>query len=104
MMLAGSTGPIVGAAIARRRRKIFVAFRTLSATSPDSARTLFELGITTSRLFRTQLRRKVIVQLEGDKYYLDEYREKDAERLRHRIAFGMIAALLAFLFIALLLR
>ena len=103
-MSPGSIAPIVGAAIARRRRKIFEAFRTLSATSPNSAKTLFELGITTSRLFRTQLRRKIIVRLVEDKYYLDESREKDVERLRHRIAFGMIAAMLFFLFIALLMR
>ena len=95
---------MVGAIIARNRRKIFEAFRTSSATSPTNARTLSEIGVKNSILFRTQVRRKVIIQVETDKYYLDETREKEMDRLRHRIVASVISAMLIFLLIMLLYR
>ena len=104
MIFPGSSAPIIAARLARNRRKIFEAFRTSSATSPTNAKTLSEIGIKSSNLFRTQVRRKVIVQVENEKFYLDEAREREMDRLRHRIVASVISAMLIFLLIMLLYR
>ena len=101
-MPPASSAPIIAAIIARKRRKIFEAFRTASATSPTNAKSLSDIGIKNSNLFRTQVRRKVIVQVQNDKYYLDKVRVKEMDRLRHRIAASVIIALLVFLLIMIL--
>ena len=104
MIFPGSSAPIIGARLARNRHKIFEAFRISSTTSPTNAKTLSEIGIKNSHLFRTQVRRKVIVQVENEKFYLDEAREREMDRLRHRIAAGVIITLLIFLLVMVLNR
>ena len=64
----------------------FEAFRASSTISPSSAKLLSEIGITDSNLLRILLRRKVIVHIEGDKYYLDEDRLNQTNQLRNRLA------------------
>jgi len=89
---------IVAAIVARKRRKIFEAFRRASAVSPGSGKKLNELGITDSNQFRIQLKREVIVQLPGDKYYLDEKRSKEIDRLQYWGLF--IGLIIVFVFVA----
>ena len=99
-----SNAPIIAAIIAKKRRKIFEAFRASSATSPTNGKTLADLGVKNSNLFRIQVRRKVIVQLQDDKYYLDEARLKELDQLRHRLAFISITAVIIIALILLLNR
>ena len=95
---------MVAAIIARKRHKIFEAFRASLATSPANGKTLAEIGVTNSNIFRIQVRRKVIVQQQDERYYLDEARLKEIDRLRHRLASIVIVAFLIFLLIVLLNR
>jgi hypothetical protein len=83
----------------RKRRRIFDAFRMSSATSTERAKNLSELDISKSILFANQVRQKVIVSSQDNKYYLDEDRLEKVIRLRRRIAFVLGVGLLIFAFI-----
>ena len=83
--------------MAKKWLKFFEAFRSSSAISPTSGKTLSEIGITDSNLLRIQVRRKVLVQLDNDKYYLDEVRLGQVNRLRNRLAVIPLVAIVIFL-------
>jgi len=89
-----SNAPIAAVVVARQRRKIYEAFRTSSATSPNNAKTLVELDLHDSLLFRIQVRRKAIVQSAANKYYLDEARLLEVDRQRRTTA---LIAVLVFI-------
>jgi hypothetical protein len=83
----------------RKRRKIFNAFRTSSATSPECAKSLSELGIHTSMLFASQVWQKVIVSTQEGLYYLDEARFEKVMRVRRRMVFVLGVCMCIFAFI-----
>jgi len=89
-------------AMAKKWQNFFEAFRASSTTSPSSAKTLSEIGITDSNLLRILVRRKVIVQTQGDKYYLDEVRLKQTNQLRNRMALIPIVLILISLLVLLI--
>jgi len=76
----------------KNRRKIIRAFRRAQATSAQSARSLAEIGLHESLVFRIQKSRGVVVETEPGRYYLDEEQEAKNKRLR-RILLAFIMAL-----------
>ena len=93
-----STAPIAAVIIARKRREIIEAFRASSATSPERAKTLSELGLKESNVFRIQVWQKAIVQSGYNRYYLDEVRmiEVDHQR-RRKILFSLLASIVVLI-------
>jgi hypothetical protein len=103
-MISSSSAPMIADVMAKKWRSFFEAFRTSSATSPNSAKTLSEIGIKDSNLLQIQFRRKVIVSIHNDKYYLDEGRLKQVNRLRNRLALIPFVVIVIFLLVLLLYR
>lgn len=85
-MIPSASAPMIAESMAKKWQNFFEAFRASSATSPCSAKTLSEIGIADSNLLRILVRHKVIVQSQGDKYFLDEVRLKQTNQLRNRMA------------------
>ena len=93
---------IVIALAQRKRHKIVDAFRRSSATAPERAKSLTDLGMSNSFLFGNEVQQHVIVSPQESLYYLDENRLETVTHLRRRIAFVLgvclfIAALILFL-------
>ena len=80
-----SFAPAFAAIIGKKRRKIIEAFRLAAATTPNNAKTLAELGLSDSNLFKMQIIRKAIVPNQEDRYYLDERRMIEIQRQRRII-------------------
>ncbi|MHC4519414.1 MAG: hypothetical protein ACYTAS_12560 [Planctomycetota bacterium] len=55
-------------------KRLVRTFRSLGATSKETARTAAELGCATNKVFRYLLEDGVIVAAEGQRYYLDNDR------------------------------
>jgi hypothetical protein len=85
-MIPNASASMMADVTAKKWLNFFEAFRASSTTSPDSAKSLSEIGITDSNLLHILVRRKVVVHTEGDKYYLDEDRLKQTNQLRNRLA------------------
>ncbi|MGD0590756.1 MAG: hypothetical protein ABSA44_08160 [Bacteroidota bacterium] len=103
-MIPDSSASMIATVNAKKWREFFAAFRTSSATSPGNAKTLSEIGILDSNRLRIQVRRKVVVQIQDDKYYLDEGRLNQVNQLRNRLAIIPIAAIIIFLLVLLFYR
>ena len=68
--------------IAIKRRRIIRAFREAGATSPGSAKTLDEIGLHHSLLVHVQKLRRVLIEVEAGRFYLDESRYRSVQRMR----------------------
>jgi hypothetical protein len=92
-MSPASVAPVAAAIIRRKRRKIYQAFRTNAALSPNSAKSLAELKIDRNRFFDSFLQHEVIKTTPHGKYFLDEQRLTEFHRQRHRLLIVPIIAL-----------
>lgn len=88
--------PAIAAVIRRREREVVDDFRRGGATSPTTAKSLAELGLTDSWPVRRLQRRAVIREPEPGIMYLDEEVWAAVRRTRRRVAltFGAVMLLL----------
>ena len=93
-MSAGWGAGALAAIIAARRRSIIRRFRAAGAHTVDSARTLAEIGIHRSLLLNMMARRRVLVRLADDRWWLDETAER-ADRRRRLLILAIILSLVA---------
>jgi hypothetical protein len=91
---AGGSGSITAAIVAKKRRRVIRAFVKAGATSPETAKTLAELGVHSSPILRVQKQRGVIVPVNEERYYLDEARELEVARKRRVIVLIAVAVIL----------
>lgn len=61
-----------GAVIVRRQNQFMRAFRRAGAVSPDTARSLDELGLRESWVFRRMAARGVFVRVDGGRWHVSE--------------------------------
>lgn len=90
-------GTAAAAAIIRREKDLVDRFRALGASSPDTARTLVQVGADQGVAWRRLLDHAVVRTTAGGMYYLDEPSWRAVTRIRRRLAlvFGVIALVLA---------
>jgi hypothetical protein len=89
--------PAIAAVIRRKEREVVDDFRRGGATSPTSARSLADLGLSDSWPVRRLQRRAVIREPQPGILYLDEEVWQAVRRTRRRVALtvGVIFLLLA---------
>jgi len=90
---------IIIVVVNRRRHRIYDGFRVSSATSPERARNLSDIGIRPSILFAYKVKQKVIGTTGDHTYYLDEERLEKVIHVRRKIAFVLGVSVLIFAFI-----
>ncbi len=90
MAPATGSGAVAAGAVARKRRKIIRAFREHGATSPETARSLTEVGLSEGLLVHIMKFKHLIVNVGGDRFYLDTAREQASERTR-RVVIAVVA-------------
>jgi|JI10StandDraft_1071094.scaffolds.fasta_scaffold44944_5 hypothetical protein len=101
--MTGTTSPVPAILIARKRRKIIEAFRAAGSDRPEKAVTLESIGLRKSNLVRLMTLKGALVEVEPERYYLNEGREAELARLRHAVLFGLaILPLLIFAIVRLL--
>ncbi len=61
-----------GAAIILKQNKLMRTFRDAGAVSPDTARSVQELGVRNSWVFRRLVSRGVFILVGTERYYMDE--------------------------------
>lgn len=92
----------MGAAVAvihRKQRDIVEVFQGAQATAPERARVPDDLGIDRGAVFNGLVRRAVIREAGGGRYYVDELSWKAMHSMRHRkLAVVGVIALLAIAF------
>ena len=88
--------PAIAAVIRRREREVVDDFRRTGATSPTTAKSLQDIGLSDSWPVRRLQRRAVIREPEPGIMYLDEEVWTAVRRTRHRVAllFGSVLILL----------
>jgi len=93
-MLPGvtGTGAVAAGVVARKRKRIIRAFREHGATSPEMARSLVEVGLSDNLLVHVMKLRHIIVNVGGDRFYLDTAREREVERTRMVVAAVFVLA------------
>jgi hypothetical protein len=74
--------------------RIMRAFRRAGATSPDTAKTLEEVGCRRNLSFRKLERRGVLVEVPGPRYYLDEDAAEEFATYRRTIFLLSLAVIL----------
>jgi len=90
-----------GAVVAAQRKKIVRQFISTGATSYKESRTLKELGLRNSLIFKKLIRQGIIVEATFDRYFIDLEKYEEEERERRRlvtillvlIALGFVVAL-----------
>jgi hypothetical protein len=89
--------PAIAAVIRRREREVVDDFRRGGATSPTTARSLTDLGLSDSWPVHRLQKRAVIREPEPGILYLDEEVWAAVRRMRRRVGliFGTILVLLA---------
>jgi hypothetical protein len=98
---SGSTAAI---ALGARRRRIVGAFEKHQATSPDSARTLAEMGLSESRTLQ-RLQDAGVVAATGGRFYLNRERWGEYRSVRRlRASLVLVLAALAAITFALMSR
>ena len=93
--VVGGSGAAAAGIIARKRKKIINAFKEHGATSPETARSLVEVGLSDSPLAHVMSLRHVIVNVGGDRFYLDTERAKAVERTQRVVVLISILAVAA---------
>ena len=76
------------------------SFIKANATNLENARTLDEIGCSDSRTFRRLLSKRVLIQCEDRKYYLDlkAYDNFIKDERKHFVIIGIFLILLLFLY------
>lgn len=97
---SSSSGAVEAGLIARKRRRIIRAFREHGATSPETARSLAEVGLSEELLLHVMKLRHLIVDAGGDRFYLDTARERAIERSR-RVVVAVVMLIVVVVFIVL---
>ena len=90
-------GAVAAAAIIRREKEIVDRFRSMGASSPETARSEIQLGTEHGVAWRRLIDHAVVRSTPAGLFYLDEPSWRALQRLRHRLAlvFGLIAIFLA---------
>ena len=98
----GQLGPaLVLLVLAWRVRKTVSRFREAGVTAPEHARSLPDLEIRNGGAIRLLRRRGVLVEVEAERYYLDEA-AYGRWRKRRRIVLAVVLGLLAIFVIVLM--
>jgi len=83
------------------RQRLLRAFRTAGALSPERARTMQQLGLTASDLFRNYREHDIVREPKAGEFYLDEDAEQERQmNLVRWVMVPVIAFLLALLLFA----
>lgn len=98
-VVSGSGGVAAGV-VARKRRKIIRAFREHGATGPETAKSLTDVGLSEGPLLHVMKLRHVIVDVGGDRFYLDTAREQADARAR-RVLVAAVVIVVAVVFVVL---
>src|SRR5690242_3992328 len=85
------------AVILRKEREIVNTFRGVGATSSERARDPSELGVDKHLPFERLIRRAVLRDAGGGRYYLDELSWNALRSLRRRLILIMLAIIVALL-------
>jgi hypothetical protein len=80
--MTAPAGSIAATVASRNRRRIIKAFRKAAAVSPETARTLEDIGVTKSPLLKMMKARGVLVEVDENRFYLDEQREQKTRQNR----------------------
>ena len=88
--VVSGSGAVAAGVVARKRRKIIRAFKAHGATSPETARSLVEVGLSEGLLLHVMKLKHLIVDVGGDRFYLDTARERAVERTR-RVVVAVVA-------------
>ena len=86
--------PAIAAVIRRREREVVDDFRRTGATSPTTAKSLQDIGLSDSWPVRRLQRRAVIREPEPGVMYLDEEVWAAVRRTRRRVALTVGSALI----------
>lgn len=90
------------AVIVRKQREIVDCYRAAHATAPTQARDPGELGVEHSMIFKGLVRRAVLRDVGGGRYYLDEPAwEAFGNSRRRLVLMALILALLAVIVVSL---
>ncbi len=89
-----------GAIVAAQFRKIVRSFQTREAYSSATARTVEELGIRHSLIFRRLVRKGVIIESGSEKYYLDKDRLEQYTKIRRKVVLLILLAIACAVLIA----
>lgn len=100
-MLPGVTasGAVAAGVVARKRKRIIRAFREHGAKSPEMARSLVEVGLSEGLLVHVLKLRHIIVDVGGDRFFLDIARERAVERARRVVAAVVVLVVAAVLIV-----
>jgi hypothetical protein len=90
MANGGVTGALVGASVARQRRKILAAFRAVGANAPERAVPESSLEVRGHMVFAVMKRRGIIAQTPDGRLYLNEAVEAATRRQRHLLVAAII--------------
>lgn len=77
--------PFPAIIISKKRRHILNAFRKVGATSPENARSIVDIGLSKSILMQIQKLEGVLIEVDNNRYYLDEIRESQVVRFRRTL-------------------
>ena len=87
------------AILIRKEKDIVELYRRASATSVATARTPDDLGIHHRVPFKVLVRRAVLRDAGGDRFYLDEARWQALQVRRRRMAVGVLVLMIAMIFV-----
>lgn len=90
------------ATVLLKERRMIRRFLDAGAASPESARSLDQVGVSQGRIMRRLRERLVLRQIEGDRFYVDQ-EAWDALRRRRRRHASVAAILALALILAILL-
>jgi hypothetical protein len=76
------------------------AFKEHGATSPETARSLTEVGLSEGLLLHVMKLKHLIVSVGGDRFYLDTAREQASERTR-RVVIAVLALVVVVIVVVL---
>jgi len=80
----------VAIAVAAKRKHIYSMFRHADATTVSTAKTLTEVGLPESRMFRMLVRRSEIIKVDAERFYLDETAVFAGRKKRAMLAAGAV--------------
>lgn len=89
------------AVIVALRLKYIRTFRKAGAVTPGRSIRLSEHGLRKSMIFERLLSQGIIVQLDNERYYLDEIREQELKRRKTPVLMIVLIVLFILLMIAL---
>ena len=82
-----------------KQKRIISCFLSQDCTSIDKAKSLAELGLSESHIFRAMVSKAIMVKCSGDKYY---FNEKAWNRVRKTRLIYIAAAVVVVVILALL--